>query len=146
MEGCYVAGADPELMVLSPEGTLTSAIPLIKGTKKRPQKVQGGHVQRDNVMAEFNVEPSGCSDEFEENIRVVLGSLAALVKTNILAIRAYAQFPEEALDHPEARVFGCDPDFCAWPDRDGILIMNTIPSHKALEPYRSAGGHFHIGY
>jgi len=146
MEGCFVAGADPELMVVNPEGTLTSAIPLIKGTKKKPQKVKGGAVQRDNVMAEFNVEPSNTSDEFEHNIRVVMGSLAKIVRPNILAIRAYAEFPEEALDHPEARVFGCDPDFCAWPNRDGILSMNTIPSHKALEPFRSAGGHFHLGY
>lgn len=146
MEGCYVAGADPELMVVNPEGALTSAIPLIKGTKKKPQKVKGGHVQRDNVMAEFNVKPAHSSDEFEENIRVVLGSLAKLLKPNRLAIQAYAEFPEDALEHPEARVFGCDPDYCAWPDPEGILLMNTVPSHKALEPYRSAGGHFHIGY
>jgi hypothetical protein len=146
MEGCYVAGADPELMVVGPDGILTSAIPLIKGTKKKPQKVKGGAVQRDNVMAEFNVKPSNTSDEFEENIRVVLGSLAKMVKPNILTIRAYAEFPESALDHPEAQVFGCDPDFCAWPNKDGILSMNTIPSHKALEPFRSAGGHFHVGY
>ena len=146
MEGCFVAGADPELMVIGPDGTLTSAIPLIKGTKKKPQKVKGGAVQRDNVMAEFNVEPSNTSDEFEHNIRVVLGSLAKLIRPNVLAVRAYAEFPETALDHPEARVFGCDPDFCAWPNKDGILAMNTIPSHKALEPFRSAGGHFHIGF
>jgi len=146
MEGCFVAGADPELMVIGPDGTLTSAIPLIKGTKKKPQKVPGGAVQRDNVMAEFNVEPSNTSDEFEHNIRVVLGSLAKLIRPNVLAVRAYAEFPETALDHPEARVFGCDPDFCAWPNKDGILAMNTIPSHKALEPFRSAGGHFHIGF
>ena len=146
MEGCYVAGADPELMVVNPEGVLTSAIPLIKGTKEKPQKVRGGAVQRDNVMAEFNVKPANSSDEFEENIRVVMGSLAKMVKPNILTVRAYAEFPKEALDHPEAKVFGCDPDFCAWPNKDGILVMNTIPSHKALEPFRSAGGHFHVGY
>ncbi len=146
MEGCYIAGADPELMVVNPEGVLTSAIPLIQGTKKNPQKVKGGAVQRDNVMAEFNVTPSASSGEFEENIRVVLGSLAKLVKPNILSVRAYAEFPEKELEHPEARVFGCDPDFCAWPNADGILAMNTIPSHKALEPFRSAGGHFHIGF
>jgi hypothetical protein len=146
LEGCYVAGADPELMVISPEGELTSAIPLIKGTKKKPQKVKGGAVQRDNVMAEFNVTPARSSDEFEANIRVVLGSLAKLVRPNRLAIRAYAEYPKAALDHPEAQVFGCDPDFCAWPNADGVLMMNHIPSHKALEPYRSAGGHFHVGY
>lgn len=146
MEGCYVAGADPELMVMKPDGALTSAIPLIEGTKKKPQQVNGGAVQRDNVMAEFNVIPSNTDEEFIHNIRTVMGELAKLVHPNKLTIRAYAQFPEEELEHPEARVFGCDPDFCAWPNRDGILSMNTIPSHKALEPFRSAGGHFHIGH
>lgn len=146
MEGCFVAGADPELMLVSPEGALVSAIPLIKGTKKRPQKVKGGAVQHDNVMAEFNVLPASTSEEFEDNIRTVLGELARLVKPNRLIVQAYAEYDEKSLDHPDARRFGCDPDFCAWPNEDGILSMNTIPSHKALEPYRSAGGHFHIGF
>lgn len=146
MKGCYTAGADPELMLVDPNGTLTSAIPLIKGTKKEPQEVKGGAVQRDNVMAEFNVTPSGTDEEFVHNIRTVMGELAKLVEPNRLAVRAYAQFPEAELDHPEAREFGCNPDFCAWPDRNGVLTMNKIPSHKALEPFRSAGGHFHLGH
>ncbi len=146
MEACYVAGADPEVMLVDPDGQLVSAIGIVPGTKKEPHKVKGGFVQHDNVMGEFNVTPSGSSDEFEYNIRAVLGSLAKIVKPNVLTIRAYAQYPEEALEHDEAKVFGCDPDYCAWPNRDGILCMNSIPSHKALEPYRSAGGHFHIGY
>jgi hypothetical protein len=146
MEGCFVAGADPELMLVSPEGSLVSAIPLIKGTKKRPLKVKGGAVQHDNVMAEFNVLPAKTSEEFEDNIRTVLGELARLVSPNRLIVQAYAQFDEKLLEHPTARRFGCDPDFCAWPNEDGILSMNTIPSHKAEEPYRSAGGHFHIGF
>ncbi len=146
MEACYVAGADPEVMLVDPDGQLVSAIGIVPGTKKKPHKVKGGFVQFDNVMGEFNVTPSGSSEEFEHNIRTVLGSLAKIVRPNVLTIRAYAEYPEAALEHDEAKVFGCDPDYCAWPNRDGILCMNSIPSHKALEPYRSAGGHFHIGY
>jgi len=146
MDGCFVAGADPELMLVAPNGQLTSAIPLIKGTKSKPQKVKQGAVQHDNVMAEFNVQPAGSSGEFAANMEAVLKELAKLVRPNKLMVRAYAEFPEEELDSEEARVFGCDPDFCAWPNRDGILCMNSIPSHKALEPFRSAGGHFHVGH
>lgn len=146
MKGCFVAGADPELMLTGPDGTMVSAIGLIEGTKIEPQAVKGGAVQRDNVMAEFNVQPANTDEEFVHNIRTVMGELAKLVSPNRLTVRAYAEYPEQALDHEEARVFGCDPDFCAWPNQDGILCMNSIPSHKAFEPYRSAGGHFHIGY
>jgi hypothetical protein len=146
MDGCFVAGADPELMLVAPCGALTSAIPLIEGTKAKPLKVKVGAVQRDNVMAEFNVKPSGSDGEFIANIEAVLRELADLVRPNKLTVRAYAEFPKEELEHPEARVFGCDPDYCAWPNRDGILCMNSVPSHKALEPFRSAGGHLHIGH
>lgn len=145
MQGCYIAGADPELMLLSPAGQLVSAIPFIRGTKEKPQKVKGGAIQRDNVMAEFNVEPAGSSEEFEHNTRTVLQELARAVRPHQLTVLAYAQFPEAELEHEDARVFGCDPDFCAWPNSEGFLEMNTIPAEKAWEPFRSAGGHFHLG-
>jgi hypothetical protein len=146
MDGCFVAGADPELMLISPEGDLVSAIGLIEGTKAKPQEVPGGAVQRDNVMAEFNVKPSYSDEEFIDNIQVVMGELAKLVRPNKLTVQAYAEFPEGTLNHEEARNFGCNPDWCAWPDKDGMLAMNRIPAHKALEPFRSAGGHFHLGH
>ncbi len=141
MEGCYVAGADPELMIRSPKDELLSAIGLVPGTKKRPKRVSGGAVQRDNVMAEFNVNPSGTSDEFEENFRAVLGELSRIVSPNRLAVEASAEYPESALKSKEAKVFGCDPDFDSW-----SLRMNQFDSTCAFENFRSAGGHFHIGY
>ena len=146
MDGCFIAGADPELMLMSPEGALVSGIPLIAGTKEKPQAVPRGAVQHDNVMVEFNVDPASSSESFQDNIRVVMGELARLVRPNRLVVQAYAKFPASELEHPEARVFGCDPDFCAWPTPDGHYEMNSIPSHRAMEPYRSAGGHFHIGH
>jgi hypothetical protein len=146
MEGCFVAGADPELMLRSPAGTLTSAIPLIAGTKLEPLPVKKGAIQRDNVMAEFNVAPANSSEEFVENMRTVLGELAQVVAPNHLLVNAYAQYSEEELDHPEARKFGCEPDFCAWPNREGRLFRNVVPGHLAFEPFRSCGGHIHVGH
>jgi len=140
MEGCFVAGADPELMLVSPQGELVSAIGLVPGTKEKPAKVAGGGIQRDNVMAEFNVDPAATSEEFIHNIRTVLGELARVVAPNLLTVRASASFPEQALDNDEARVFGCDPDFDSW-----TLSMNEIDGTAALASFRSAGGHFHVG-
>ncbi len=141
MEGCFVAGADPELMLVSPAGELTSAIPLINGTKKKPLAVAGGAVQRDNVMAEFNVTPSNTLEEFTDNIRQVLGELAKMVAPNRLTVRASGHYPATELDHEEARVFGCDPDFNSW-----TMRMNLFDNTKAMDSLRSAGGHWHVGY
>ena len=141
MEGCFVAGADPELMLVSPEGELTSAIPLISGTKKAPLAVAGGAVQRDNVMAEFNVNPSHTLEEFTDNMRQVLGELSQMVAPNRLTVRASGHFSDKELDHEEARVFGCDPDFNSWSMR-----MNLFDNTSAMNSLRSAGGHWHVGY
>jgi hypothetical protein len=141
MEGCFVAGADPELMLVSPKGELTSAIPLIDGTKQNPQAVAGGAVQRDNVMAEFNVNPSGSLAEFNDNIRQVLTELARMVSPNRLTVQASGHYPRVELDHDEARVFGCDPDFNSW-----TMRMNLFDNTKAMDSLRSAGGHWHVGY
>lgn len=140
MEGCFVAGADPELMLVSPEGDLISAIGKVPGTKTRPRRVKNGAVQHDNVMAEFNVSPADNSEEFESHMRDVLKALSAMVAPNRLTVRASADFPEEALRNRKARIFGCDPDFNSW-----TLSLNQIPAEAAASPFRSAGGHLHIG-
>lgn len=141
MRGCYVAGADPELMVINAKGGLVSGIPLIAGTKEKPLKVPKGALQHDNVMVEANFEPAGSSEELEENVRTVLRELAKRLHPHRLLVRASADYPETALEHPEARVFGCDPDFDAWEES-----MNQIDSSLAHRPLRSAGGHYHVGY
>ena len=140
MEACYVAGADPELMLTSPTGELVSAIPIVPGTKENPHKLPHGAVQHDNVMAEFNVNPSGTSEEFEYNIREVLRELVKMVEPNTLTARASADFPEVALQDETAQVFGCDPDIDSW-----TLLMNSIDGTAPMRSFRSAGGHFHVG-
>lgn len=140
MKGCFVAGADPELMLQNPEGRLVSSLGIVPGTKKRPRKVAGGAVQHDNVMAEFNVNPADTSEELVENMRSVLKELSGMIAPNVLVVQASADFPAEELKHPKARAFGCDPDFDSW-----SMSMNQIDGTAALSNFRSAGGHFHIG-
>jgi hypothetical protein len=140
MEACFIAGADPELMLVDDQGNLASAIGIVPGTKEEPHAVTCGAVQHDNVMAEFNVNPSGTSEEFVHNMREVLRELADMISPLQLVARASANFPKEALDNETAQKFGCDPDFDSW-----SLQMNSIDGTAALEQFRSAGGHFHIG-
>jgi len=42
---------------------------------------------------------------------------------------------------PEARIFGCMPDYNAY-----TLSVNTPPMDAAEHPYRYAGGHIHLGW
>lgn len=140
MQGCFIAGADPELMLVDSQQNLVSAIGLVPGRKEDPHPVRKGAVQHDNVMAEFNIDPCSTSEEMQENIREVLSQLSDMVKPYSLATKASAIFPKSALEDEEALIFGCDPDFNAW-----TLSMNNIDPEEALKPFRSAGGHFHIG-
>lgn len=141
MQVPFLVGADPELMLVNPQGELVSAIGRIPGTKRRPYRVPGGALQRDNVLAEINVDPSPSSEGFVKGLRQVLRALAARAAPNRLVPQAGADYPVRCLQHREARVFGCDPDYDAWE-----LRLNLSPSHAAALPFRSAGGHLHIGY
>lgn len=140
MRGIFIAGSDPELMLLDPKGELVSAIGRVPGTKKRPYKVPGGAIQRDNVLLELNTNPAETSEEFISNLREVLVSAAKIAAPCNLTVRASAQYPEKQLRRREARVFGCDPDYNAW-----TLDRNMVPAEAQYQPFRSAGGHLHIG-
>jgi hypothetical protein len=127
-------------MLIDSDGSLVSAIGIVPGTKEKPHAVSCGAVQHDNVMAEFNVAPSGTSDEFEHNMREVLRELSEIVAPHCLVAQASANFPKSALDNDKARVFGCDPDYNSW-----TMGINIMDETAALAEFRSAGGHFHIG-
>jgi len=141
MESIIMCGADPELMICNTENELVCAIPLVPGTKEVPFQVKLGAVQHDNVMGEFNIDPAATLEEFITNLRTVLQQLAKMVAPHRLVVRASADYPEKALEMPETKIFGCDPDFNAW-----SLTMNEIDGTASALPFRSSGGHFHFGY
>jgi hypothetical protein len=47
-------------------------------------------------------------------------------------------FPKDQMQHPEAHIFGCEPDFDAWTKREN---KKPSPPHPFM---RSAGGHVHV--
>ena len=61
-------GADPEFFLVDVNGKYKSAIPVISGTKHDQLMVEGGGLQRDNVVAEFSCFPSVGEDEFVKSI------------------------------------------------------------------------------
>ena len=135
----FMIGADPELM-LEHEGKLKSAIGIVPGTKHVPHRLEKGAAQHDNVMCEFNVDPASTPGEFVENIRTVLIQLDKIVRPARMKVQASADFPDSELADPEARAFGCDPDFDAW----RLEVIKVSPK-AAGASLRSAGGHLHLG-
>ncbi len=142
MKGIAVLGCDPELMIEDKKnGQLVSAIRILKGRKNAPEPVDGGAVHSDNVNLEFNTHPANSAKEFVDGIAKVIKESHRLVgKDHRMIVRASANFPASELEDPEAKEFGCEPDYDAWK-----LKMNHPPKEAAASPFRTCGGHIHVG-
>ena len=142
----FMLGADPELFLQDAAGAFVSAIGKIGGSKDAPLPLPigpGFAVQEDNVAVEYNIPPSVSESEFDANVDMAMQFLSAHV--NNMGLRfakdSAVSFPDNQLDHPLSRVFGCDPDFNAW--KDGKQNPRPKATDKNL---RTCGGHVHVGY
>lgn len=142
MSKLALIGADPEAFVqYGPH--ISHAIGMIGGTKDQPYPVMGGGLQEDNVLFEFNVDPSDNPEVFAQTIAMVLQQGADVLAMNGLRIKTHLSshvydnmdgFPEKAFE------FGCTPDYNAFTGQE-----NPRPS-ATNQLLRTAGGHVHIGY
>jgi hypothetical protein len=136
-------GTDPEAFVVESDGTVGIAIGKVGGSKEQPLLVEGGAVQEDNVLAEFNTEPATTPDAFVGAIAKVVQQLEQRIKPFGLSLlfkpsHEYDEFDLE-IAGPQAMQFGCDPDYNAW-------TYGKNPAPSAEGGLRTAGGHVHIGY
>jgi len=65
-------------------------------------------------------------------LRVIPKGFTIIPKSSHLFNKVY-------LEHPDARRFGCDPDYDAWEVRENIAVAPT-------SPLRSCGAHIHVGH
>src|SRR5438309_1027987 len=70
----FLFGCDPELFIVDPDGNFVCA-DMIPGTKENPHGVKFGAVQRDGFAAEINIDPVSNFEDFNRNIKAVLGQL-----------------------------------------------------------------------
>lgn len=141
----FLLGADPELMLRhKTSGQLVSAIPIIKEGKGAGRPLdKGGQncVLHDNTLVEFNTAPAANEEEFVTTLDFVLKAIQQTLPEPLeLHLQSSADYPASELEDPQARAFGCEPDYNAW-----LLAMNEVPAGAADRPFRSAGGHIHIG-
>lgn len=138
-------GADVEEFLVDVEGKPVPCIGVMGGTKDNPRPLgigDGYAVQEDNVMMEYNIPPAKDKYAFVYAIcraQEELGRALVPHKLSRLVVPSMIFLPEQ-LAHPQAQVFGCEPDYNVWERR-----VNEFK--KAGNPnLRTAGGHIHVGF
>lgn len=150
----FSIGSDPEFFI-SMDGGMTPypIVGMLGGTKGKPLPVKGrpGYgMQEDNVMAEYNVPPTYDSGSFAETIvmgrALVLDRLTRNHPTVTLYSGCSAFMPHEHLTTPQAKTFGCSPDFYAYSQGAPLPRINPEVLSEPDGEWRFAGGHVHLGY
>jgi len=133
-------GADPEFVVYDKNGKLTSATTILpeNGKNNRIALKNNACMFYDNVQLEVNVSPATSAEELINNFRSLFYEVSRKIGSYTFAPQASATFPEDQLKHPDAKVFGCDPEFCAYK-------LEPIQAPTSKDGFRSAGGHIHLG-
>ena len=139
-------GADPELFFEERgTGKILTVEGIIHGTKESPTPIddKGHFVQRDNILAEFNIPPAESLTDFKTSIRFVLGYLSMIAELNncVLNFNSANLIDGDQLVSETAREFGCDPDYNVYTGKP-----NVSPDPDMVNNLRCAGGHIHIGY
>lgn len=155
----FTIGADVEVFAQDKEGKHRALCGKIGGTKEKPIPMFSGHntpekafewsylyleqfkVQEDNVALEFNIPVAHNFENFDESLAVAVQHCKdRLNKLGYVVSPASAVlFDKTELEHPQALVFGCEPDYDAWK-----MVENQKPMCSYPE-LRTAGGHVHIG-
>lgn len=132
-------GSDPEVFV-SNNGNLKSAIRLLPSKEKR-KTINGASVYYDNVLAEIQVKPSYSRMDAVDNFRDAIDILNEELRENEIRVESSNWFPDSELTEREARIAGCNPEYCVY------TLEQVLPPQDIIETtgFRTAGGHIHIG-
>lgn len=135
-------GSDPEFMLKNENGELCSAIDIVKNNKWDRINTSVGEYYYDNVLAECSIPPGNTKNEVIDNFSKCFNKYAKLVKPYKLVPQASADYPASVIRNPEARVSGCEKEWCAY-----SIIEDSFAPAKIIEktPFRSGGGHIHLG-
>jgi len=135
-------GSDPETFLVNAEGKPISAIGYIKADKWHPMQIpdmpKGFTLQEDNVSLEYGIPPAASAEEFIGSINAVMKRSLDYLPELSFSKMSCLIFPEDQMQHPLAHIFGCEPDYNAWTQKENI---KPHPPHQFM---RSAGGHIHV--
>jgi hypothetical protein len=139
-------GSDPEYFVINETtGKIVSSIPVIEGTKEKPESLGDGYfILQDNILAEGNIPPSTTMELFIHHMHELKRRMTSYIKAKYPPLGLYHADCLEVdtifLSHPDAMQFGCSPYLNAW-DKQVHRAKDL-----SQESIRTAGFHIHIGY
>lgn len=146
-------GSDPEFFLYdAAQDQYVPSCGLIGADKWSPMQLPGLStgfcIQEDNVAVEFNIPPCDSKESFsnametvrEHGLNFVRNKANLGKRVTFSNVCAYV-FPKELLEpHPQAMIFGCEPDYNAWNHKE-----NPKPALKGkLANLRTCGGHVHV--
>lgn len=148
MKRCsWKIGSDPELFLYNNDGEFVNAfdgfeMKVISGTKAKPEVMPYGAIQVDGMAIELNTVPTNSPSLFRRMIEEGIQDACRRFPGTNPGQNSIAKFNLDWLlqQHPAAIELGCDPDFNAWKDGE------PNPRPEVDMPFRTAGGHVHIGW
>lgn len=145
-------GGDPEFFVANNRGTILASDKFFPGKEKKiefpAKEPQQGMYKKnklffDGIQAEMNLGVNTCREYLADNVYRCLNKAAEIIGVNNkIVLKPSVKVRREIIlmADPEARRFGCMPDFNAY---TGTTNTGEIDATK--HPYRYAGGHIHMG-
>lgn len=141
-------GGDPEFFVADEKEKVVNADRFLP-SKNDPLMVKDvddrerSKVFFDGIQAEIAPAATKCREFLAYNIRECLKAVNERIpKEFSFTMRPSARIRKSIIQgaDPEARIFGCEPDFNAY-----TCGINTAEMDASKHPFRYAGGHMHFG-
>ena len=144
-------GGDPEFFVANSRGTILASDKFFPSKEKKVEftaKEPHGSYNKnklffDGIQAEMNLGVTTCREYFTDNVYRCLSRATEIIGiANKIVLKPSVKVRKEIIlmADPEARRFGCMPDFNAY-----TRTTSTGEIDATKHPYRYAGGHIHIG-
>ncbi len=143
-------GGDPEFFIATSRGKILNADqffpakhePIIIGDRGNNASDRLSKIFFDGIQGEIAIAHSSCRDTFISNIQTCLVRIHKQIDDHRLVLKPSARIQRAIINKadPEARIFGCMPDYSAY-----TLSTNTCEMDASRHPFRYAGGHMHFG-
>lgn len=142
-------GTDPEFFVADKKTGKILAADKFFPDKDHPMTIESlkadprNKLFFDGIQAEINVTSATCRESVGYYVREGLRQAAQTIgKDNMIVVKPSVRVQKSVINaaKPEARIFGCMPDFNAY-----TRGTNTSEIDASNHPYRYAGGHIHVG-
>jgi len=148
-------GGDPEFFVADGKGKILASDKFFPGKEKPIKFIGAAATERaygilklffDGIQAEMNIGVQQCREGATLNVHTCLQKAINIIekenKDCQIILKPAVKVTKAVIKSadPEARRFGCMPDFNAY-----TLTTNTDEIDATNHPYRYAGGHIHLG-